>query len=151
MGELHVHNFIIGLLDETKNKPEYLNDVNELIVFLKDVPRGKSVSHPDAKKLREEADVQIEAHLAMLEGRYEEALSKLTLVLQNYTLTYGRHHGGSYAILEDILFCYVKFGDKKRAKKTLKRIKKLDSNRDMQFVETLVSKMSDQENEVRLR
>jgi len=139
-----VHAYVKSILDVFSMNSKYKTDAREMVSFLKEEPHGLMPNHPLVQENRHRIKLSIDVLLAKIEGRYEDAIAFLTDQLQSMTLKFGRSDDNCFGILRELLFCYVKFGDKKRATQTLKRMRRINKKHpDLPFWESILSSMKD--------
>jgi len=123
-----VHDFVKTILEIFSMNPKFANDAREMIILLKEEPEGPMANDPSTQQNLYEIKLAIDAFLASIEERYEDAIEKLTIYIQLTTVQFGRSSIACFPILQDLFECYRKFGDKKRAKQILKRMKRINKN-----------------------
>jgi len=123
-----------------------------MMSFLKDEMTGLSIEDIGAKKQRSMYRLKIQSKFAIMERRFEDAIATLTKILQCVTLQYGRDDNQTVPILSEMCWCYVQFGDKKRAVQSLGRMKRINKNHPLVTIqEKLIRQMRNSGNRSRTR
>jgi len=122
-----VHIFVSEFLDKIYHQPNRLIEARTMISFLKYEMNGL-LTDDHIQKQRMKLKLNIQSRLAMMEGRFEDAIADLSQFFQMVTLRHGREAIEAFETLWEICSCYIKFGDKTRAVQTLNRMKRIKKN-----------------------